>query len=51
MSRLTRLFYVPCFVCSTWKERMLIRQAVEAGRIDEAIRRTNELDPEVSLLS
>jgi hypothetical protein len=27
----------------------MIRQAVEAGRIDDAIRRTNELDPEVRL--
>ncbi|CED84982.1 LisH motif-containing protein [Phaffia rhodozyma] len=29
------------------EERMLIREAVEAGRIDEAICRVNELDPEI----
>jgi hypothetical protein len=33
------------------EERMLIRQAVEAGRVDEAVRRVNELEPEVSILS
>ena len=31
-------------------ERMLIREAVEAGRVDEAVRRVNELDSEVSIL-
>lgn len=31
------------------QERMLIREALEAGRVDEAIRRVNELDSEVSL--
>lgn len=31
------------------EERMLIRQAVEAGRVDEAVRRVNELEPEVSI--
>ncbi|KAJ9125095.1 hypothetical protein QFC22_000048 [Naganishia vaughanmartiniae] len=29
------------------EERMLIRQAVEAGRVDEAVRRVNELEPEI----
>lgn len=29
-------------------ERMEIRQAVEDGRVEEAVRRVNELDPEVS---
>lgn len=29
------------------QERMEIRQAVEDGRVDEAVRRVNELDPEV----
>lgn len=32
-------------------ERMLIREAVEAGRVEEAVRRVNELDSEVSVLS
>lgn len=32
------------------QERMEIRQAVEDGRVEEAVRRVNELDPEVSLL-
>jgi glucose-induced degradation protein 8 len=27
---------------------MYIRQAVESGRVDEAVRRVNELEPEVS---
>lgn len=31
------------------QERMLIRDALEAGRVDEAIRRVNELDSEVSI--
>jgi hypothetical protein len=31
-------------------ERMEIREAVEDGRVEEAVRRVNELDPEVSLL-
>lgn len=31
------------------QERMEIRQAVEDGRVEEAVRRVNELDPEVSL--
>ena len=30
------------------QERMEIREAVEDGRIEEAVRRVNELDPEVS---
>lgn len=30
-------------------ERMLIRESIEAGRIDEAVRRVNELDSEVSV--
>lgn len=30
------------------QERMEIRQAVEDGRVEEAVRRVNELDPEVS---
>lgn len=29
---------------------MLIRNAVEAGHVDEAVRRVNELEPEVSIL-
>ena len=29
-------------------ERMEIREAVEDGRVEEAVRRVNELDPEVS---
>jgi len=29
---------------------MLIREAVEAGRVDEAVRRVNELDSEVSIV-
>ncbi len=32
----------------TIQERMEIRQAVEDGRVEEAVRRVNELDPEVS---
>lgn len=32
-------------------ERMEIRQAVEDGRVEEAVRRVNELDPEVSRIS
>lgn len=32
-------------------ERMEIRQAVEDGRVEEAVRRVNELDPEVSSIS
>lgn len=28
---------------------MLIRESIEAGRIDEAVRRVNELDSEVSV--
>lgn len=31
------------------EERMLIRNAVEAGLVDEAVRRVNELEPEVSI--
>ena len=31
-------------------ERMLIRESIEAGRIDEAVRRVNELDSEVSVV-
>jgi hypothetical protein len=31
------------------EERMLIRNAVEAGHVDEAVRRVNELEPEVSI--
>jgi len=31
------------------QERMEIRDAVEEGRVEEAVRRVNELDPEVSL--
>lgn len=31
------------------QERMEIRQAVEDGRVEEAVRRVNELDPEVSV--
>ncbi len=30
------------------QERMEIRHAVEEGRVEEAVRRVNELDPEVS---
>ena len=30
------------------RERMTIREAVEDGRVEEAVRRVNELDPEVS---
>ena len=30
------------------QERMEIREAVEDGRVEEAVRRVNELDPEVS---
>ncbi len=30
------------------QERMEIREAVEEGRVEEAVRRVNELDPEVS---
>jgi hypothetical protein len=30
------------------QERMEIRQAVADGRVEEAVRRVNELDPEVS---
>lgn len=33
------------------QERMEIRQAVEDGRVEEAVRRVNELDPEVSLMA
>jgi hypothetical protein len=33
------------------QERMEIRQAVADGRVEEAVRRVNELDPEVSNLS
>lgn len=29
------------------QERMEIRNAVEDGRVEEAVRRVNELDPEV----
>jgi len=29
------------------QERMEIREAVEEGRVEEAVRRVNELDPEV----
>ncbi|KAK4684588.1 glucose-induced degradation protein 8, partial [Tremellales sp. Uapishka_1] len=29
------------------QERMAIREAVEEGRVEEAVRRTNELDPEI----
>ena len=32
------------------QERMEIREAVEDGRVEEAVRRVNELDPEVSLV-
>jgi len=31
------------------QERMEIREAVADGRVEEAVRRVNELDPEVSL--
>jgi hypothetical protein len=31
-------------------ERMLIREAVESGRVDQAVRRVNELDSEVSVI-
>lgn len=31
-------------------ERMEIREAVEDGRVEEAVRRVNEVDPEVSFL-
>ena len=34
---------------STIEDRMTIRQAVESGRIDEAIEKVNDLDPEVGL--
>jgi hypothetical protein len=30
------------------QERIQIREAVEDGRVEEAVRRVNELDPEVS---
>ena len=30
------------------QERMEIREAVEEGRVEEAVRRVNEFDPEVS---
>jgi hypothetical protein len=30
------------------QERIEIREAVEEGRVEEAVRRVNELDPEVS---
>lgn len=30
------------------RERMEIREAVEEGRVEEAVKRVNELDPEVS---
>lgn len=30
------------------QERMEIQEAVEEGRVEEAVRRVNELDPEVS---
>ena len=30
------------------QERVEIREAVEEGRVEEAVRRVNELDPEVS---
>lgn len=33
------------------QERMLIREAVECGRVEEAVRRVNEMDPEVSVFS
>lgn len=33
------------------QERMEIREAVEDGRVEEAVRRVNELDPEVCSLS
>lgn len=33
---------------ATIQERMEIREAVEEGRVEEAVRRVNELDPEVS---
>jgi hypothetical protein len=33
------------------QERMEIREAVEEGRVEEAVRRVNELDPEVSACS
>lgn len=33
------------------QERMEIRNAVEDGRVEEAVRRVNELDPEVSFLT
>jgi hypothetical protein len=32
------------------QERMGIREAVEDGRVEEAVRRVNELDPEVSFV-
>jgi hypothetical protein len=32
------------------QERMDIRDAVEEGRVEEAVRRVNELDPEVCFL-
>jgi hypothetical protein len=34
---------------ATIQERMEIQEAVEEGRVEEAVRRVNELDPEVSL--
>lgn len=32
------------------QERMEIRESVEEGRVEEAVRRVNELDPEVCTL-
>jgi len=32
------------------QQRMIIKEAVEDGRVEDAVRRVNELDPEVCLL-
>jgi hypothetical protein len=33
------------------QQRMIIKEAVEDGRVEDAVRRVNELDPEVRLLA
>ncbi|KAJ3209488.1 Glucose-induced degradation complex subunit [Clydaea vesicula] len=38
---------VPSFDLNSIKDRMIIRNAVQSGNIDEAIERVNDLDPEI----
>jgi hypothetical protein len=38
----------PSFNLNSIEDRMNIRKAIQSGRIEEAIERVNDLDPEVS---